>query len=41
VQLKQYVFGTLVGDSLTISTSGTDLLGNWSVNSEFEPVAPQ
>ncbi|MCY0989865.1 hypothetical protein OV203_22190 [Nannocystis sp. ILAH1] len=41
VQLKQYVFGTLVGDSLTISTSGTDLLGNWSVNAEFEPVAPQ
>jgi hypothetical protein len=41
VQLKQYVFGTLVGDSLTISASGTDLLGNWSVNAEFEPTAPQ
>ena len=41
VELDQYVFGTLDDDRLRVAASGTDLLGSWSIDADFEPIAPQ
>lgn len=35
--INQYVYGTLDGGVLSLSHSGTDILGNWSLEAHFVP----